>query len=58
MNEPQAIYLADHVLLGRYLSAFTGALCVPLTYLLGYWNNPYELQARRAAAQTRAPDAP
>ena len=35
MNEPQEIYLADHVLLGRYLSAFTGALCVPLTYALG-----------------------
>ena len=35
MNEPQDIYLADHVLLGRYLSALTGALCVPLTHALG-----------------------
>ncbi len=31
---------------------------MPLTYLFGYWNNPYELQARRAAARTCAPDAP
>ena len=31
---------------------------MPLTYLFGYATNPYELQARRAAALTRAPDAP
>lgn len=35
LNEPHEIYLADHVLLGRYLSAFIGALAVPLTYALG-----------------------
>lgn len=35
MNEPQAVYLADQVLLGRYLSALLGALAVPLTYALG-----------------------
>lgn len=34
LNEPQEIYLADHVLLGRYLSAFIGSLAVPLTYAL------------------------
>jgi len=35
LNEPQQIYLADQVLLGRYLSALIGALVVPLSYLLG-----------------------
>jgi hypothetical protein len=35
MNEPQDIYLADLVLLGRYSSALIGALVVPLTNVLG-----------------------
>ncbi len=35
LNEPQQIYLADQVLLGRYLSALIGSLAVPLSYALG-----------------------
>jgi hypothetical protein len=35
MNEPQDVYLADMVLLGRYFSALLGALAVPLAYALG-----------------------
>jgi hypothetical protein len=33
-------------------------LRMPLSYLFGYATNPYELQARRAAAQTRDPEPP
>jgi hypothetical protein len=35
MNEDMFVYPADLVLLGRVVSAATGALCVPLTWKLG-----------------------